>query len=135
MLWESVLRDDFLVDGVVCLHVLLLLYFSCWGGPINNAARAELFGFVPVHQQWMRDAEGRHQNFRGWVGFSVPVSHKITAGADILLMPSRFEPCGLNQVMTRHHHCYGNATRDEDADERDDDSLMCCTRHANNHLV
>jgi hypothetical protein len=29
--------------------------------------------------------------FRGWVGFSVPMAHRITAGCDILLMPSRFE--------------------------------------------
>jgi hypothetical protein len=35
---------------------------------------------------------------RGWVGFSVKMAHRITAGCDILLMPSRFEPCGLNQV-------------------------------------
>jgi hypothetical protein len=35
---------------------------------------------------------------RGWVGFNVAMSHKITAAADILLMPSRFEPCGLNQL-------------------------------------
>jgi starch synthase len=32
------------------------------------------------------------------VGFSVPLAHRITAGADILLMPSRLEPCGLNQL-------------------------------------
>jgi hypothetical protein len=35
---------------------------------------------------------------RGWVGFNVPLSHRLTAAADILLMPSRFEPCGLNQL-------------------------------------
>ena len=35
---------------------------------------------------------------RSWVGFSVPMAHKITAACDILLMPSRFEPCGLNQL-------------------------------------
>lgn len=35
---------------------------------------------------------------RGWVGFSVKMAHRITAGCDILLMPSRFEPCGLNQL-------------------------------------
>lgn len=33
-----------------------------------------------------------------WVGFSVEMAHKITAGCDMLLMPSRFEPCGLNQL-------------------------------------
>ncbi len=26
------------------------------------------------------------------------MAHRITAGCDILLMPSRFEPCGLNQL-------------------------------------
>lgn len=28
----------------------------------------------------------------------LPRSHKLTAAADLLLMPSRFEPCGLNQL-------------------------------------
>lgn len=41
---------------------------------------------------------GRHQQCRGWVGFNVSLAHRITAGADMLLMPSRFEPCGLNQL-------------------------------------
>ena len=32
--------------------------------------------------------------------FSDPLAHKIEAGADIFLMPSRFEPCGLNQLYS-----------------------------------
>ncbi|OAY79216.1 Granule-bound starch synthase 2, chloroplastic/amyloplastic [Ananas comosus] len=39
-----------------------------------------------------------HNKVRCWVGFSVRLAHRITAGADILIMPSRFEPCGLNQL-------------------------------------
>ena len=34
------------------------------------------------------------------IGFDVPLSHKIEAGADMFLMPSRYEPCGLNQMYS-----------------------------------
>ena len=40
----------------------------------------------------------RFHQCRGWVGFSSSMAHRMTAGCDILLMPSRFEPCGLNQL-------------------------------------
>ena len=33
-------------------------------------------------------------------GYSNELAHKIEAGADIFLMPSRYEPCGLNQMYS-----------------------------------
>lgn len=33
--------------------------------------------------------------------FSDPVAHRIEAGADLFLMPSRYEPCGLNQMYSQ----------------------------------
>ena len=48
--------------------------------------------------------EDRHRDkCRSWVGFSVEMAHRITAGVDILLMPSRFEPCGLNQLYAMRY--------------------------------
>ncbi|MBN8476478.1 glycogen synthase GlgA [Sulfuritalea sp.] len=34
------------------------------------------------------------------IGFDEGFAHRIEAGADIFLMPSRFEPCGLNQMYS-----------------------------------
>ena len=34
------------------------------------------------------------------IGYSEELAHRIEAGADIFLMPSRFEPCGLNQMYS-----------------------------------
>ena len=33
-------------------------------------------------------------------GFDEPLAHLIEAGSDIFLMPSRYEPCGLNQMYS-----------------------------------
>ena len=34
------------------------------------------------------------------IGFNEPLAHQIEGGADVFLMPSRFEPCGLNQMYS-----------------------------------
>jgi starch synthase len=38
------------------------------------------------------------------IGYNEKLSHQVEAAADIYLMPSRFEPCGLNQLFSL---CYG----------------------------
>lgn len=48
--------------------------------------------------QAMRDTyPNRVGTFRG---YNDPLAHVIEAGADVFLMPSRFEPCGLNQIYS-----------------------------------
>ena len=34
------------------------------------------------------------------IGYDNALSHRIEAGADMFLMPSRYEPCGLNQIYS-----------------------------------
>jgi starch synthase len=41
--------------------------------------------------------------FRAWIGFSEPLAHRVEAAADLFLMPSRFEPCGLNQMYSQRY--------------------------------
>jgi len=48
--------------------------------------------------QALRD--GKRSQVGVYLGFSNDLAHKIEAGADMFLMPSRFEPCGLNQMYS-----------------------------------
>ncbi len=43
-------------------------------------------------------AKGFPGTAAGVVKFSAPLAHQITAGADFMMVPSRFEPCGLIQL-------------------------------------
>ncbi len=52
-------------------------------------------------EQACRDLTARHPDRLAVViGYDEGLSHRIEAGADIFLMPSRFEPCGLNQMYS-----------------------------------
>ena len=39
-------------------------------------------------------------NFRAYIGYDENLSHLIEAGSDFFLMPSKYEPCGLNQIYS-----------------------------------
>jgi starch synthase len=54
---------------------------------------------VETIQKAIEDAAERHPGRVGiFIGFSEPLAHRIMAGADIFLIPSRYEPCGLTQM-------------------------------------
>ena len=48
-------------------------------------------------------ANRRGDRFQAFIGFDEGLAHRIEAGADFLLMPSRFEPCGLNQLYSQRY--------------------------------
>ena len=54
-----------------------------------------------VHNDTFRDlAKNYPENVRVFIEFNEELAHKIEAGSDIFLMPSRYEPCGLNQMYS-----------------------------------
>jgi len=59
-------------------------------GTGDKSLEAALLGLAQRHP-------GR---FSVWTGFDDGLAHLLEAGADIYLMPSRFEPCGLNQMYS-----------------------------------
>ena len=44
-----------------------------------------------------------YDRFRAWIGFHDGLAHRIEAAADLFLMPSRFEPCGLTQMYSQRY--------------------------------
>ena len=55
----------------------------------------------PKYERMWRSMAVRHPDrVSVTVGFSEEMAHLVEGGADIFLMPSRFEPCGLNQMYS-----------------------------------
>ena len=48
-------------------------------------------------------ADARKDRVGVRIGFDNVLAHKINAGADLFLMPSRYEPCGLSQMYSMHY--------------------------------
>jgi starch synthase len=74
-------------------------------GLLNNDLQVVLLGSGdPATEKFLSDLASRHaQKFRAWLGFDNRRSHRIEAGADFFVMPSRFEPCGLNQMYSQRY--------------------------------
>ncbi len=58
----------------------------------------------PSYEAQLRGLAGRYpEQVAVEIGFDESLSHQIEAGADAFLMPSRFEPCGLNQMYSQKY--------------------------------
>lgn len=56
------------------------------------------------YEHWLRQAQQRWPDrIRCYIGYSDPLSHRIYAGCDFFLMPSRFEPCGISQMIAMRY--------------------------------
>ncbi len=63
-----------------------------------GAGAAEYEDFL---QRWHDRAPHQVGIYKGYAG--EPLAHQIEAGADMFLMPSQYEPCGLNQMYSMRY--------------------------------
>ncbi len=57
-----------------------------------------------VMAQRLRAAHARFpESIAVFIGFDESLAHLVEAGADMFLMPSRFEPCGMNQMYSQRY--------------------------------
>ncbi len=67
----------------------------------RHFALAVLGSGEPGYQQFFSELQQRYRNrVCFYRGFSNKLAHLIEAGSDLFLMPSQFEPCGLNQMYS-----------------------------------
>lgn len=54
----------------------------------------------PAYEYDLGQLAARYPHAVGvWIGYDEPLSHRMYAGGDLVLVPSRFEPCGLTQLI------------------------------------
>ena len=73
---------------------------------------SELLHHRPMQLVVLGSGEDKYEDFFRWaastypdrvsayLGYNNALAHRVEAGADIFLMPSRYEPCGLNQMYS-----------------------------------
>jgi len=66
-----------------------------------------ILGSGEPHVEWQLSQLINYNGFKGnyntMIGYNEKLSHLMYAGADFLLMPSRVEPCGLNQMYAMQY--------------------------------
>jgi len=69
---------------------------------LQHPVQVAVVGTGAAHfEQAFRELADRHPDQVGtFIGYDEGYAHLVEAGADIFLMPSRFEPCGLNQIYS-----------------------------------
>ncbi|KKC37469.1 glycogen synthase [Devosia epidermidihirudinis] len=74
---------------------------------VENGAQLAVLGSGDTDlENSIRAASQRHPGRVGIVtGYNEPLSHLIQAGSDVMMVPSRFEPCGLTQLYALRYGC------------------------------
>ncbi len=54
-------------------------------------------------EEKLKELDNRYDNLSVRIVFSNEVAHRVEGASDFFLMPSRYEPCGLNQMYSLHY--------------------------------
>jgi len=78
-------------------------------GAVPQLCREDPVQFVllgsgdPSYEERIRKLAAEYRNFGAVIGYNNDLAHLIEAGADFFLMPSEYEPCGLNQMYSMRY--------------------------------
>jgi len=80
---------------------------------LNKNLQLVILGTGELHYEMqLAEYSEKHPNhIKVIIGYSEALAHKIEAASDIYLMPSTFEPCGLNQLYSLHYGTLPIVTR------------------------
>lgn len=105
---DALMKEFGLPDGAgpVCIVISRLteqkgldLLLEALPALINRGGRLALLGSgQPELESAWRQASETYPNVSVRLGYDEPLSHRMMAGGDAILIPSRFEPCGLTQL-------------------------------------
>lgn len=93
-------------DGPLCVVVSRLteqkgidLLLDALPALLDHGGQLALLGSGdPALEVALAEAAAGHPNLSVKIGYDEKLSHQMMAGADAILVPSRFEPCGLTQL-------------------------------------
>jgi len=77
-----------IADAVVALPAQIVIVASG-----DKALEQRVLALTPAHPNLLGS----------FIGFDETLAHLVEAGSDAFLMPSRFEPCGLNQMYSQRY--------------------------------
>jgi starch synthase len=92
-------RLDYQKGIDLALKALANLKGEPWQAVILGTGDPELEGMA------IDFAEGHSKRARSIIRFDAQLARQIYAGADIILIPSRYEPCGLTQMIAMRYGC------------------------------